>query len=53
MDTDYTFKISENFFDLTPGWNVTVKILSNHSLKSIKKELRIVSVYDSYQNSTS
>ena len=35
LDTDYTFRVSENFFDLTPGWEVTVKVLSNHSLKDI------------------
>lgn len=50
--TDITLRLSDNFFDLTPGWNVTVAILSTHQLSSLKNELKIVSVFDTYQQSS-
>ena len=35
LDEDTTLKLSNNFFDLTPGWPVTVKVLSVHKLYQI------------------
>lgn len=45
---DTTLRLSNNFFDLTPGHNVEVKILSNHTLATISEDLKISSLYDTY-----
>ena len=34
-NNDLGLKLSNNFFDLSPGWEVTVKILSDHKLQDI------------------
>jgi hypothetical protein len=46
MDT--TLRLSNNFFDLTPGHPVDVKILSNHTLERISEQLKLSSLYDTY-----
>lgn len=49
MDSkDTTLRLSNNFFDLTPGHDVEVKILSNHTLASISENLKFSSLYDAY-----
>ena len=45
---DTTLRLSNNYFDLTPGHSVEVKILSNHTLASISEQLKISSLYDTY-----
>jgi hypothetical protein len=47
--SDHTLKLSNNYFHLSPGWKVRVKILNNdeeHSLRNIK--LCYKSVRDTY-----
>ena len=46
---DTTMRLSNNFFDLTPGMPpIEVKILSNHTLEKISEILQVSSLYDSY-----
>ena len=46
---DTTLRLSENFFDLTPCMPpVVVKILSNHTLAGISSQLKISTLYDTY-----
>ena len=43
---DITLKLSENFFDLTPGWPVEVTVLSNHTVAELKDKMKVKTVYD-------
>ncbi len=46
---DTTFRVSNNYFDLTPGMPpVEVKIKSNHTLAQISKILKVSTLYDTY-----
>ena len=47
--SDTTLRLSNNFFDLSPGMPpVEVKILSNHTLADISKILKVSTLYDTY-----
>jgi len=49
--TDTTLRLSDNYFDLTPGMPpVTVKILSNHTVAQISDNLVVRTLYDTYTN---
>jgi hypothetical protein len=48
LDEDVTLKLSNNFFDLTPGVRMTVKILSSHRIYQIKSILKIRTLWDTY-----
>lgn len=46
---DTTLRLSQNFFDLTPGLPpLEVKILSNHTLAEISSQLVFKTLYDTY-----
>ena len=46
---DTTLRLSNNFFDLTPGMPaVEVKVLSNHTIAQISKTLKVSTLYDTY-----
>lgn len=46
LPNDTTLHLSDNFFDLTPGWAVTTTVLSKHKLSEIKDKIKIKSVWD-------
>ena len=47
--TDTTLRLSNNYFDLTPGMPpVEVKITSNHTLAQISNILKVSTLYDTY-----
>ena len=48
VDDDTTLKLSQNFFDLSPGWPMTVKITSSHSLFQIISLLNIRTIFDTF-----
>jgi hypothetical protein len=48
-DSDHTLKLSNNYFNVSPGWPVTVKILNNdedHRLRNMR--ICYKSVRDTY-----
>lgn len=46
LDGDSSLRLSRNFFEVTPGWQVNVEVLSAHLLKDIKDSLKFKSVFD-------
>ena len=48
LDDDVNLKLDENFFELTPAYPVTVKILSYHRLSQIRSILKIRTLWDTY-----
>ncbi|CDW90651.1 beta-mannosidase [Stylonychia lemnae] len=50
LEDDINLKLSNNFFDLTPGFSEKVKILSYHRLDHIQDILKVKTLYDTYEH---